>query len=163
MYDPEAQTIHGYIHMKELARVLHSGTPVQTLDPMIRNPTIVPESLPADRIRQRMQNTHTHLAFVVDEFGDFAGIITMEDILEEIVGQIQDEMDREFPDVTQLGRETWLVDGGFCWRGQKETSALNSNPTPTEWIPSRDTSSRDWDGWRGREIPCGQVTTICGW
>ena len=130
VYDTEEQKIHGYVHVKDVAMALHSGKPIEGLAKMLREPTIVPESLPADRIRQRMQNTHTHLAFVVDEFGDFAGIITMEDILEEIVGQIQDEMDRESPDVTQLGANTWLVDGGLLLERAERDLGLLLKPYP---------------------------------
>lgn len=130
VYDTDEQRIDGYIHVKDVAIALHAPAPIDDLKKMLRSPTIVPESLPADKIRQKMQNTHTHLAFVVDEFGDFAGIITMEDILEEIVGQIQDESDRESPDITQIGRGTWLVDGGLLLERAERELGLNLKPYP---------------------------------
>src|SRR5208282_3547283 len=60
-----------------------------------RQPLIVPESMPLDRLRRRIQSTRTQMALVIDEFGSFVGVVTLEDCLEEIVGEIQDESDHE--------------------------------------------------------------------
>ena len=64
----------------------------------------VPESKPADDLLREMQRDQNHFAMVVDEYGGTAGLVTIEDILEEIVGEIDDEYDRESPTVEELGR-----------------------------------------------------------
>ena len=69
----------------------------------MRKPVFCPDSKPVDELLQEMQAKRVHLVIVVDEFGGTAGMATIEDILEEIVGEITDEYDEENTDITQLG------------------------------------------------------------
>jgi CBS domain containing-hemolysin-like protein len=81
------------------------GESVETVDTVMRPATFVPESKPIDELLREMQARQTHVAIVIDEYGGTAGLATIEDILEEIVGEIADEYDREQPPVE------WLSDG----------------------------------------------------
>jgi CBS domain containing-hemolysin-like protein len=96
----------GVVYLKDLVRRSqngndHRGTRVEEL---MRPPTFVPESKPVDELLRDMQAQHIHIAIVVDEYGGFAGLLTIEDILEEIVGEIADEHDAfQRPPVEELG------------------------------------------------------------
>jgi CBS domain containing-hemolysin-like protein len=79
------------------------GESVEKVDSIMRPPTFVPESKPIDVLLREMQARQTHLAIVIDEYGGTAGLVTIEDILEEIVGEIADEYDKEQPPVEWLG------------------------------------------------------------
>jgi len=84
----------GWIHLKDMIRAARRR-PGVTVGEMMREALYVPESLPLDELLVQMQRNRTHLAVVLDEFGATAGIITLEDILEELVGEIRDESDRQ--------------------------------------------------------------------
>ncbi len=81
------------------------GESVETVDSVMRPATFVPESKPIDELLREMQARQTHVAIVIDEYGGTAGLVTIEDILEEIVGEIADEYDREQPPVEWLGAD----------------------------------------------------------
>jgi CBS domain containing-hemolysin-like protein len=81
------------------------GESVETVDSVMRPAAFVPESKPIDELLREMQARQTHVAIVIDEYGGTAGLVTIEDILEEIVGEIADEYDREQPPVEWLGAD----------------------------------------------------------
>ncbi|TDC49453.1 HlyC/CorC family transporter [Actinomadura sp. KC345] len=98
----------GIAYLKDVVRRSQEhreGESVETVDSVMRPATYVPDSKPIDELLREMQARRTHLAVVIDEYGGTAGLVTIEDILEEIVGEITDEYDRETPPVT------WLPDG----------------------------------------------------
>ncbi len=79
---------------------------------LIREPYLVPDSIHADKLFSDMQEKKVHMAIVIDEYGQFAGIITLEDLLEEIVGNIYDEFDsEEAEDIVEIDKNTWKVSG----------------------------------------------------
>jgi CBS domain containing-hemolysin-like protein len=80
------------------------------LEGHLKPPFFVPEQMKISRLLKEMQRRHVHLAIVVDEFGGTSGIVTLEDVLEEIVGEIQDEGDAEAAPVKALGEGVWLAD-----------------------------------------------------
>jgi CBS domain containing-hemolysin-like protein len=87
----------GVVYLKDLVRrsqSLHDGQQGPRVEDLMRPPTFVPESKPVDELLREMQAQRIHIAIVVDEYGGFAGLLTIEDILEEIVGEITDEHDR---------------------------------------------------------------------
>jgi CBS domain containing-hemolysin-like protein len=86
---------------------------VSTLQDIARQPVFVPETAPIDRVRRQLQAKKTHFGVVVDEFGEFTGIVTLEDLLEELVGDIQDELDVEQPKITRKPDGSAEVDGGI--------------------------------------------------
>ncbi|MFJ8740263.1 hemolysin family protein [Embleya sp. NPDC127516] len=95
----------GIVFLKDLARRSTMGDPgwaKEDVDSIMRPATFVPDSKPADDLLREMQADRTHMVVVVDEYGGTAGLVTIEDILEEIVGEITDEYDTESPPVEQL-------------------------------------------------------------
>jgi CBS domain containing-hemolysin-like protein len=96
----------GIAYLKDIVTRSHEhpeGEPVETVDSIMRPATFAPESKPVDDLLTEMQARHVHMAIVIDEYGGTAGLVTIEDILEEIVGEIADEYDRELPQVEWLG------------------------------------------------------------
>ena len=99
----------GVIHVKDLIGM----TPDQSIDlrSMMRSPQFVPETVPVKRLLRQFQETHQHMAFIVDEHGSVVGIITLENILELIVGSVEDEFDMEPPDIVVEGPGQFVVRG----------------------------------------------------
>lgn len=96
----------GLIYLKDLVRLMTAdGADLRTvaITSVMRPMPFVPESKPVDDLLREMQRDSVHIAVVVDEYGGTAGVVTIEDILEEIVGEIDDEYDREAPGVEDLG------------------------------------------------------------
>lgn len=100
----------GVLYLKDVVRRLHTvggeGVPA---DELARAPVFVPESKPVDDLLHEMQASASHMAMVVDEFGGIAGLVTIEDALEEIVGELTDEHDRAAPEVEDLGGGVYRV------------------------------------------------------
>jgi CBS domain containing-hemolysin-like protein len=98
--------IVGIAYLKDIVTRSHEhreGESVEKVDSIMRPATFVPESKPIDALLREMQARQIHLAIVIDEYGGTAGLVTIEDILEEIVGEIADEYDKEQPPVEWLG------------------------------------------------------------
>lgn len=109
-YEDSLDNIVGIIHVKELLRKAWEGKwddPVKTI---LRPPYFVPETKNAAELLREMQRQRIHMAIVVDEYGGTAGIITLEDLLEEILGEIQDEYDREEPLIREIGEGEYILD-----------------------------------------------------
>jgi CBS domain containing-hemolysin-like protein len=95
----------GIVYLKDLTRrthEYHQGESTERVESVMRPATFVPESKPLDALLREMQRDQIHIAVVVDEYGGTAGIVTIEDVIEEIVGEIADEYDREAPAVEHL-------------------------------------------------------------
>lgn len=104
--------ISGILYLKDVARILHESPAKmeQTKAVDIARPVIfIPESKPVDDLLREMQISSTHIAVIVDEYGGVAGLATMEDVIEEIVGEISDEYDRDVADVDDLGDGSYRV------------------------------------------------------
>jgi CBS domain containing-hemolysin-like protein len=100
----------GVAYLKDLVRKERAeGGGTVKVEEVMREPVFVPESKPVDELLQEMQASLGHIAVVVDEYGGTAGLVTMEDVLEEIVGEITDEYDREAPPVETVDAETTRV------------------------------------------------------
>jgi CBS domain containing-hemolysin-like protein len=99
----------GVAYLKDLARRCHDGRDGDKIDDVMRAASYIPESKPVDELLREMQAGQVHFAIVIDEYGGTAGLVTIEDILEEIVGEIADEYDKEAPRVEQLGDGKWRV------------------------------------------------------
>jgi Mg2+/Co2+ transporter CorC len=108
--------ISGILYLKDVARILHESPKKMdaTLASEIARPVIfIPESKPVDDLLREMQLSSTHIAVIVDEYGGVAGLATMEDVIEEIVGEISDEYDKDLPDVDDLGGGRFRVNASY--------------------------------------------------
>ncbi|MGC7590619.1 CNNM family magnesium/cobalt transport protein CorC [Bisgaard Taxon 46] len=106
----ERDNIAGILHAKDLLRFLRSNAEEFDLLPLLRPAVIVPESKRVDRMLKDFRSERFHMAIVVDEFGAVSGLVTIEDILEQIVGDIEDEFDEEeVVNIRQLSRHTYAV------------------------------------------------------
>ena len=103
----------GLGHAKDLMRAEREGRGDEPAAAVAREARFIPESKPLHRLMREMQAEKFHLAIVVDEYGDIAGMVTLEDCLEELVGEIVDEFDREDMEVVRLPDGSYLVDGGM--------------------------------------------------
>ncbi|MFZ7172656.1 CNNM family magnesium/cobalt transport protein CorC [Avibacterium volantium] len=106
----EKDNIAGILHAKDLLKFLRSNAEEFELLALLRPVVIVPESKRVDRMLKDFRSERFHMAIVVDEFGAVSGLVTIEDILEQIVGDIEDEFDEEdVADIRQLSRHTYAV------------------------------------------------------
>lgn len=102
----------GVLYLKDVARRLHSGHPENdemAVERAMRPAVFVPESKTVDSLLREMQGDAAHVALVVDEYGGIAGLVTIEDLVEEIVGEIADEYDRDPPQVEPLEEGTYRL------------------------------------------------------
>lgn len=99
----------GMLHVKDLLQFLTKQQPIR-IDTILRKPFFVPESKRLDSLLREMKRRRVHIAVAVDEYGGVSGIVCLEDILEEIVGEIQDEFDNEQEDVLEIGDNVFLCD-----------------------------------------------------
>jgi CBS domain containing-hemolysin-like protein len=109
--DDNADRVKGIVHNNSLARLYMSEGPEATIDTVIRDALIVPETRPLDDLLHDLQVQRTSLSVVVDEYGRTVGIVTVEDILEEVVGEIEDETDPRAASLRRLTNGDWFVRG----------------------------------------------------
>jgi len=108
----DADEIVGVLHLRDVARVVFErpdAAATTTAADLARPALFVPDSKKADDTLRQMQQESNHLAMVVDEYGGIAGLVTLEDLIEELVGEIADESDRGGPEVEAAGEDVWLV------------------------------------------------------
>jgi CBS domain containing-hemolysin-like protein len=109
--DESPDRIKGIVHNNSLARLYMNEGPDSPIEPAIRDALIVPEVRPLDDLLQDLQRQRTSLSVVVDEYGRTVGLVTVEDILEEVVGEIEDETDPRASALRQLTNGDWFVRG----------------------------------------------------
>ena len=127
----------GVVHIKDLYAMRFRARTARDLLPVARKIIYVPNSARLEKVLQLLLERRVHLAIVVDEYGGTMGMITLENVLEELVGQIQDEFDQEKPLLVKTSEETWMVDGALPLR---ELETLT-----------------------GERLAVGEVTTVSGW
>jgi CBS domain containing-hemolysin-like protein len=103
--------VRGIVHANALAKALMDDGGEGLIEPLVRDAPIVPETKPLDDLLAELQRQRTELAVVVDEYGRVAGIVTVEDIIEEVVGEIEDETDAAGGAVRRLANGDWFVRG----------------------------------------------------
>ncbi len=108
--DGDKDNIVGFVHIKDIYR-LYMSENQNELSSIVRPVERVPESIHISDLLKQMQRNRSQMAIVIDEYGGTAGLVTVEDILEEIVGEIQDEFDEERPHIEQKADTTYSVDG----------------------------------------------------
>ncbi len=109
--DDNPDRVKGIVHNNSLARIYMSDGADAALEPAIRDALIIPETRPLDDLLQDLQRQRTSLSIVVDEYGRTVGLVTVEDILEEVVGEIEDETDPRAADLRRLTNGDWFVRG----------------------------------------------------
>ena len=111
VYDESPDDIVGILYVKDTIPSLLAGNLSVPVSSIMRQALFVPESMRVVELFNTMKGRHVHMAIVVDEYGGVAGIATLEDLLEEIVGEIQDEYDKEKPTLLPEDDGSWLVQG----------------------------------------------------
>ncbi|MGO8693213.1 MAG: hemolysin family protein [Rectinemataceae bacterium] len=109
VYRETIDEVVGVLYAKDLLSALVKGGELSLQD-LARKPFFVPESKRIDSLLREFKRRRVHIAVAIDEYGGVSGIVCLEDIIEEIVGEIQDEFDEESEDVVRLGEGVWLCD-----------------------------------------------------
>ena len=109
VYADSIDNVVGILYVKDLINSFARKEPIN-LEKIIRKPFFVPESKRIDSLLREFKRRHVHIAVAMDEYGGISGIVCMEDIIEEIVGDIQDEFDNEGEDIASIGDGLWLCD-----------------------------------------------------
>ena len=110
--EDDVDNVVGVLYLKDIIRRMYDNPKAQTgetVESVMRPPTFCPDSKPVDELLREMQLTRSHVVIVIDEFGGTAGLATIEDVLEEIVGEIVDEYDQEVAPVTELDDQRFRV------------------------------------------------------
>ena len=110
VYSDSIDNVIGILYVKDLIKVIAKNEPVD-LEKIIRKAFFVPESKRIDSLLREFKRRHVHIAVAIDEYGGISGIVCLEDIIEEIVGDIQDEFDNEHEDILPVGDKIWICDG----------------------------------------------------
>jgi CBS domain containing-hemolysin-like protein len=110
VYEESIDDIIGLIYVKDLLQLLQKGKENLTLEDLIKPIYFIPESKQINKLLKEMQNRREHMAVILDEYGGTSGLITIEDLLEEIVGDIQDEFDLEDKQINLINNKEILVD-----------------------------------------------------
>jgi CBS domain containing-hemolysin-like protein len=109
--EEDRDRVRGLVHVSELVRQLMQDGAHSPLEPIVHDALIVPETKPLDDLLADLQRQRTSMAVVVDEYGRVVGVVTVEDIIEEVVGEIADETDPSTGEVRRLANGDWFVRG----------------------------------------------------
>lgn len=111
VYEADLDHVIGIVHLKDIMRASHTPVaPAPNARALMRSALFIPEAAPLSSLLNRLRSRHEHMAIVIDEYGGMAGVVTLEDLIEEIVGEVSDEAD-EPPKIRPLSDGTSLVDG----------------------------------------------------
>ena len=119
VYEENIDNIIGVLHMKDVMielrknRLQKNKLDQSDVRRMLHKPSFVPETKEADELFRTMQETRHHMAVLVDEYGGFSGIVTIEDLVEEIMGEISEEYEEVVPEIEALSEDEYLLDGGI--------------------------------------------------
>lgn len=181
VWDRATDDVVGILHTRELLTKLAEALAIgQTAPPaqhdirtLLRPPYFVPESMSVQKLLREFQRTHTHMAVVTDEFGSVSGLVTIEDALEEIVGEIADEHDEAFSDGIRMvtansyeARKSESVRSTLEWESHfqrkpatKQSVALysiNADAFP-KWVSELNRTAWRWRCW----LPPGGESILC--
>lgn len=109
VYNDTVDNVIGILHVKDVLKALVKDQPFNIKE-LVRKPFFVPVSKHIDVLLRELKRNRIHIAVVVDEYGGVSGIVSMEDIIEEIIGDIQDEFDEETDEIIKLTCGSWLCD-----------------------------------------------------
>src|SRR5437867_8189508 len=129
VFQEDLDNVVGFVFAKDVLKALYQGKAEMPLTDIVRPAHFVPESKKVADLLREMQQEKFHIALVTDEYGSVSGLVTLEDLLEELVGEITDEYDREEPPVVDLGNGMYRVDGRL---GIGEVNELLDSELPDE-------------------------------
>lgn len=109
VYTDSIDNVIGILYVKDILKCLSQNQEIN-LESIVRKTYFVPESKRIDSLLREFKRHHLHIAIAIDEYGGISGLVTMEDIIEEIVGDIQDEFDKEREDIITVNENVWLCD-----------------------------------------------------
>ena len=114
VYEENIDNIIGVLHVKDVMIELRKNSPEQiNIREMLHEPFFVPETKEADELFRTMQESRRHMAILVDEYGGFSGIVTIEDLVEEIMGDINEEYEEVVPEIEAVSEDEYRLDGGI--------------------------------------------------
>jgi CBS domain containing-hemolysin-like protein len=125
VYEGDLDHILGVAHVKDLVRVQHDERRAATVRGLIRETLFVPEAIRLDALLQQFRAKRQHLAIVLDEYGGTAGLITLDDLMTEIVGEVRDPFDKSAPEIQRLPDGSSLLDGLTLIEDVNEHFGLN--------------------------------------
>ncbi|NCY01803.1 MAG: HlyC/CorC family transporter [Planctomycetia bacterium] len=132
VYEGSLDHILGYVSLKDVLRHNWMGWPIE-LRKIMHRALFVPETMPLDRLLELFQKERNQLAIVLDEYGGTEGMVTLEDVLEELVGEIHDEHRREASQFVRREDGSWLVDGGASIEDLAETLSIKLDAAPRDY------------------------------
>ena len=134
VYENDVDSIIGVLHIKDAFTFFEKNevyrSSIKDIDGLIRPVDFIPETVNINDLFKKMQSKKSHLAMVVDEYGQISGLIAMEDILEELVGNIEDEHDEEENYIRKNDDETFIMDGMTEFSDVKEALSLPADANP---------------------------------
>ena len=142
VYEDSIDSIIGFVHVRDMLTLDHDGLASRKVQEFTRPIRLVPETKPADDLFREMQQDNVHIAIVVDEYGDTAGLATMEDVVEEVFGEIRDEYDPT-AEVNEDGEGAYIVSGNVDldhlhdlleFRPDEGTESTTVGGLVTEWL-----------------------------
>jgi putative hemolysin len=136
LYKDEKDNIVGIFHIKDLISSIKKNNLNNNLKSLAIKPLFIPESKTIDVLFKQMQRRKIQMAIVVDEFGALLGIVTIEDLIEEIVGEIYDEHDEHIKLITKLGPKDFLINGEATIREIKDITGIKIDSMQSETISS---------------------------
>lgn len=142
VYDSTIDNMIGFVHVRDMFELDDQERKKKKIGELVRPMSHVPETKPVNDLLREMQQDGAHMAIVVDEYGNTAGLATMEDLVEEILGEIRDEHEPS-RDVTEEGEGLYIVSGSFdldrlhdllSFRPEEETESTTVGGLMTEWL-----------------------------
>lgn len=112
VYEDSIDNIIGVLYMKDLfPKLVKEGIDNINISELIRKPYLVLETKTIDELLKELRNTQNHIAILIDEYGGFSGIVTLEDLVEEVIGEISDEYDEKSNEIRKINDKTYIVSG----------------------------------------------------
>jgi putative hemolysin len=135
VYEEDSDNIIGILNIKDyLIQAREQGFDNVDIRSILRNPYFVPETKNIDSLFFELQKTKQQIAILIDEYGGFCGIVTMEDIIEEVMGDIDDEYDEEEQELTKIGDDLYLIEGSMYLDDINEELGTNLESEDSETI-----------------------------
>lgn len=133
LYRDSIDHVIGILHIRDLFEAIHDGREVDP-EKVANTPLYVPETKPLRQLLEEMQTLHQQMAIVVDEYGGVAGLVTVEDLVEEIVGEISDEHEKTIEEKIRLDEERWRLPGRAEVEELEEIFGVDSDEVPYETV-----------------------------